>query len=598
MIQQLLKKFEQNRSLIHYSKYLVVFFTLFFSVLTIYKIKSSYAKGMEIHKALPYLYITIVFLILFATLVMQKIVSLWLNRRKGIKGSKLHLQLIMTFTLTGLVPSACVAIFSTWFFNASFKTLFSDPLKQTIESASSIADRYMEENRKTIEADAFGIAMQLRPILSSVFDNTDVFNDIITELSEQRGLSEALIFDKQRRVIARSYYTFSLIFEQISKKDIFEAETNGIVIIAKGNTVRALIPLDPVSETYLFIGKRISNEVIDATNKAKQALGAYTSLELQQGNIQLTFILFFTLVIALLVLGSGWAGISLANSLYIPISRLIDAAEQVSQGSLDTRISEISYNNEFDNLIKAFNRMTVRLKEQSKIIAISERKAAWSDVARKIAHEIKNPLTPIQLSAERLKRRYKKMVAEDDKVFSNCVDTIIRQVNNIGNLVNEFSSFARMPEPKFENCNLSKIIIENIELQKNAYQNISFEFNGPETLPFNGDKQQISQVVMNLLQNSINILREKMHPQPSILVEVFENNNNIEILVHDNGTGFNPDNLHQLTQPYYTSRKNGTGLGLAIVEKIVQDHNGKIYFSHSDILHGALVKISFSRTEK
>ena len=233
----------------------------------------------------------------------------------------------------------------------------------------------------------------------------------------------------------------------------------------------------------------------------------------------------------------------------------------------------------------------------------AQRKAAWSDVARKIAHEIKNPLTPIQLAAERLKRRYLKEITSDQQTFQSCIDTIIRQVGHIGNLVAEFSSFARMPEPTMKMENISELCNQTLFLQKQAHPGIDLIFKtNDSSLMFLCDAQQISQVITNLLQNSIDAVTSfyQLDASQSIVkssaivqLNLHKTVNEVIIEVEDNGPGFPAEGRERLTEPYYTTRSKGTGLGLAIVSKIVADHSGEMALRESN-LGGARVTLSFT----
>ncbi len=217
----------------------------------------------------------------------------------------------------------------------------------------------------------------------------------------------------------------------------------------------------------------------------------------------------------------------------------------------------------------------------------AQRKAAWADVARRIAHEIKNPLTPIQLSAERLKRKYISYIPEDDETFKRLTDTIVRHVGDIGRMVNEFSSFARMPEPVMQKENILTHIRDVIFLQQNAHPHIDFRIEGPlkgdQELLLHCDPQQFRQVLANLLQNAIDSLNagretsdgERQHDE--VILYMCRRERDITIAVSDSGPGFpEMEELSRLTEPYVTMKEKGTGLGLAIVKKIMEDHKGKI----------------------
>ncbi len=213
----------------------------------------------------------------------------------------------------------------------------------------------------------------------------------------------------------------------------------------------------------------------------------------------------------------------------------------------------------------------------------AQRKAAWADVARRIAHEIKNPLTPIQLSAERLKRKYLGEIQNDPETFRICTETIIRHVNEIGRMVDEFSSFARMPAPVMRLEDLGELVRETTFLQRNARPEIRFStVVSAKPTQVMVDRRQIGQALANLLQNAIDAIqgRESQDgdelPSGDILVRLSEEQGCPVVTVEDNGKGLPSEDRDRLTEPYVTTRARGTGLGLAIVKKIMEDHGGEL----------------------
>ncbi len=221
----------------------------------------------------------------------------------------------------------------------------------------------------------------------------------------------------------------------------------------------------------------------------------------------------------------------------------------------------------------------------------AQRKAAWADVARRIAHEIKNPLTPIQLSAERLKRRYLKEIQSDPETFKACTDTIVRQVGDIGRMVDEFSAFARMPQPVIRPENLGLVLREALVLQRNAHPDIEYAIEQPGAAPVVPcDRRLLGQALTNLLQNAadaiaMRVAAEAMGAPPRapgetvghITVRVAQGEDAVEIAVEDDGIGLpQGDERDRLAEPYVTHKAKGTGLGLAIVKKIMEDHGGTL----------------------
>lgn len=233
----------------------------------------------------------------------------------------------------------------------------------------------------------------------------------------------------------------------------------------------------------------------------------------------------------------------------------------------------------------------------------AQRNAAWADVARRVAHEIKNPLTPIQLSAERLRRKYLPQIHDDPETFEKCTETIIRQVNDIGHMVSEFSSYARMPVSVRKVENVVDVCQDALVLQQEAHTDIRFDFCLPGTnIRASYDRSQLNQVITNLLQNAIDSIHERMqqHPEPGgkIQVSLEEKDTNILINIVDNGLGLPEKGREQLLEPYVTTKKKGSGLGLAIVKRIMEEHGGSIMLEdhiHEGIKNGAKAVIVFPR---
>jgi two-component system nitrogen regulation sensor histidine kinase NtrY len=206
----------------------------------------------------------------------------------------------------------------------------------------------------------------------------------------------------------------------------------------------------------------------------------------------------------------------------------------------------------------------------------AQRKAAWADVARRIAHEIKNPLTPIQLAAERLKRRFAREIHSDPDTFGQCADTIIRHVGDIGRMVDEFSAFARMPQPVIKPEDVGLIARETLVLQQTARPRITWVSDIPARGPIAPcDRRLLRQALTNLLQNAADAVSMR-DGAGRILVSVKEDPAGVRVTVTDDGIGLPEDDRGRLTEPYVTHKPKGTGLGLAIVKKIMEDHGGSI----------------------
>ncbi len=243
------------------------------------------------------------------------------------------------------------------------------------------------------------------------------------------------------------------------------------------------------------------------------------------------------------------------------------------------KIGAVIINDKISNIVISFEDITE--------LILAQREVVWSDVARRIAHEIKNPLTPIQLSAERLKSKYSKQIDKDDlESYQKYVDTIIRNVNDIHAIVSEFIQFARIPKPKLDDYDLLRIIKDVIFSQKNIYKNIKYIFEYTTKRYYvNCDKTQITQVLTNIAKNSAESIISKYGKGENLgmirfAVKEFDNNR-VEVSIEDNGDGIDEGLLLKISEPYVSTKKSGMGLGLSIVKKILEDHESSLNFTNT-----------------
>ena len=236
-------------------------------------------------------------------------------------------------------------------------------------------------------------------------------------------------------------------------------------------------------------------------------------------------------------------------------------------------------------------------------LVTAQRNAAWRDVARRIAHEIKNPLTPIQLSAERLSRKYRSSITHDVETFDRCTDTIVRQVGDIGRMVDEFSAFARMPVPKFAEDDAAELLRQAVFAQRVAYPDIAVELEEPpEAKGFVCDSRMVAQALLNILKNAGEAVaaRKMVEPelQGQLKARLIVDGKSTSFEVEDNGVGLPKRDRERLTEPYVTTREKGTGLGLAIVKRILEEHGGELVLTDARIAPGARAILRFPRTNQ
>ena len=370
------------------------------------------------------------------------------------------------------------------------------------------------------------------------------------------------------------------------------------ILNAYENTSAALMRLTNYDNTFVYVVKFLDPKISKYLTESKDAISFYYTVQEKRTGIKISFAIIYLIVVTLLLFLSISIAIRFSSRFFVSSNNLISASNNIGKGNLNSKVPEIKTDKELEKLNKNFNLMIERLKmQQSKLLA-NERHEAWENVARKIAHEIKNPLTPIQLIIDSLKNKYTDLLDENNKKsFNDKVKTINKQVKLIEKLVNEFSDFARMPKPIFKKTNLRKVLNDCLKLMKTNDDTIKIDFICDDNIYIKADVEQINRVFINLIKNSIESLNEKYQKnsdfKKKIIIEIREINDYIEILTIDNGTGFKTTNLSDISKPYFTTKKNGSGLGLSIVVKIINDHNGTIEFQNYK--KGAKIKITFPK---
>lgn len=641
----------------------------------------------------------------------MRLLMLWIRRRRGFAGSTLHLRLAASFALLTVTPAVLLTLFAAGFFYFGVQGWFSQRVSTAVNESLAVAEAYVREHQQTIRADALAMARDLNREAASLENNPTNLSTVITTQSLVRNLTEAVVFDRSGKVLARTGLTFSLEFETVPDEALDQAQKGDVVIVASqtDDRVRALVKLDQFINSYLYVGRFLDPAVLAHLESARGASSDYAALRTSAGRVMTVLTLVFMTAALLLLLVAMRLAFGFADWLATPIGELIAAAERIRAGDLATRVREEARLDELANLSRSFNRMASQLDEQrrdlvdvnrqletrrhfiesvltgvssgvmslnhNKTIMLAnpsahdifmcapgqlvgqkleglvagsteifervartpnrladaqvhivrpkgratlllrigaereangrdisgyivtcdditelmsaQRQAAWADVAKRIAHEIKNPLTPIQLAAERLRRRFSKQITTDIEIFETCTDTIIRQVGDIDRMVDEFSSFARMPQAIFSQEDLVQLCKQVVFLQQQMGEGIRIEFvTFADRLEIALDRRQITQALTNILKNAREAIESKQNQmreesgenmtQGKIMMELQRDNEMIHITITDNGIGLPAEDRHRLTEPYVTKREKGTGLGLAIVKKIMEDHSGSL----------------------
>ena len=542
----------------------------------------------------------LILLILFFVLVIYETYKILKERREDKLGSETTLRYITFFSTTTLLPSILIAVFSLILFNVGLQKYFEKKIKNVVNSSAEVAKNYVEQTRNSIEADILLMVLDVNSKSTMFYENPERFAKVLSSQRLLRRLDEVHLLDSSGNIIMSNIVDASMNFVP-PPEEAFERSLNGRpvrIIDSRTNRTSALIKMNNFIDTYLYIVKFMDPKLINYLQQTGEAVSFYYSVQESKTGIKITFAVIYLLVVSLLLFLSIIISINFASRLTYPIVNLIGASEKISSGDLNAQVPLIEADKEIKKLNENFNSMIDKLKKQQDKLLASERHAAWESVARKLAHEIKNPLTPIQLSIDRIREKFLNQIKDSDNHFSNYLNVITKQIKDIEHLVNEFSDFARMPKPILKKIDLNSLISRSLKLHELSETKIKFVLSEKKT-PYNikGDEEQLNRVFINLIKNSIESINEKKKKavdfKGKIKVDINEDSDYIYVTVIDNGMGFDQVNKTKMLTPYFTTKKKGTGLGLAIVTKIINDHNSTILFN--SIKDGAKVEIIFPR---
>ena len=539
-------------------------------------------------------------LILFFSLIFREIYKILKERSKGKLGSETGLRYIVFFASTTLVPSILIAIFSLFLFNVVIQKYFDKKIKSVVNNSAEVAKNYVNEIRNSIEADILLMVLDINSKSGLYYDNPKNFLSILASQRLLRRLDEVHLLDSAGNIIMSNIIDATLNFVPPPEEAFNISLTGRPVRITDPTTNRtsALVKLDNFIDTYLYIVKFMDPKVIAYIQQTDQAVSFYYSVQDRKTGIKITFAIIYILIVSLLLFLSVIIAINFASRLTRPIINLIGASEKISAGNLNAKVPKIETDKEFEKLNENFNLMIEKLKKQQNKLLMTERHSAWENVARKLAHEIKNPLTPIQLSIDRIKEKYLNKVSDDSENFSNYLNTIGKQIKDIEYLVTEFSDFARMPKPVLKKINLNQIVSRTLNLHELSETNIEFKLSKINSSNYiKGDEEQFNRMFLNLIKNSIESIHNKMSKivdfKGKINIDIRGDRDYIYVTIIDNGVGFDHVDKEKMLTPYFTTKKNGTGLGLAVVNKIINDHNSLILFN--SINNGARVDITIPK---
>jgi two-component system nitrogen regulation sensor histidine kinase NtrY len=522
--------------------------------------------------------------------ILSKIYNSYLKKKSKELGGETSKNLVLSFLIISSLPSILIVIFSIIIFNYGIQKWFDDKILSLVNNSRNIAINYLNDYQKSIVKDLKLIANDINKNKKTLLSDKENFKKYLIFQSNFRDIKNIFLIDGKGTLLhypnTRDGYSPPL-------KNLLLQASNGkplIISNALEKKTYALIKLNNYKDIYLYSFQDVDKEINSFLKETGEASTYYYSVKKNTLKIQITFFIVYIIFTLILVLMSALFGINFAAKTTKPLNNLFKAAKSVREGNYDIKLND-EKNHDFKNLNLIFNDMVSQIKKQKKQNILSGRFEAWQVIARKLAHEIRNPLTPIQLSLDRIKEKI-----SNDESSKKHLSIINNQIFEISKLVNSFSEFARMPKPIIEKSDLLEIVQNSFDTYSINYKNIKFEIDNllPDTEIY-CDKGQLNRLLINLYKNSIESIEEKYAENKKggeIVTKLSKINNNFIISVYDNGIGFKDPGKFSQDDPYFTTKKNGSGLGLSIVSKIVHEHSGQIFYDNRPDCKGAFVTIS------
>ena len=505
-------------------------------------------------------------------IVILNIVRLVRDRRRNVPGVKFKTRLLLFFAFVTFLSSIPQAILSISFIDTTLNSWFSVRIGRSLQGGIHIA--LTDYNERVNNLRSFSNSRIFKSILRDleyrpqrVWQNINTVNPLIDSLQIFMEGGESL-----------------LLGDPVGEVDVYESELTLLDTVVKETTeavtaLRYHTSIELEEQTYQVIVSSFlpSNFDMEA-GQLTQSLEVFRQLEEFNALFRMVLILFYAFFSFPILLISILVTFLLSDEIIRPIVHLEEATKKVADGDFTIRILSRS-KDELSILSQSFNSMVSELERSRKKLLQTEKVVAWQEIAQRLAHEIKNPLTPIKLSAERILKRYKSDKTGLEQILEPAVASIIREVNTLTALLQEFRDFARLPAPDIHPELLFPIIEQTVENFRMSYPHISFYYTHiNSSIVIYADRGQISRVFYNLCKNAIDAMGQE--GEITIQTDLVTKGSlyYCRIQLQDTGPGIDSTNQDKVFNPYFTTKESGTGLGLAIVERIVFDHKGQIWF--------------------
>ena len=544
--------------------------------------------------------INLLLLSIFVSFVIYKFFHLYNERKKSLKiGSKTKIKFLLYFISLAAIPGVVIAIFSLVIFNYSIEKWFDKKINDAVNNSTEIAKRYLNEHQSSIGKDILLVANDFNRNSNQLKKDAIGFQNYIKLQSRVRSIQNIYLVNS----VGEAKYTQSTLpVNDFKKPDpyILSAAKSGKPIIissAYTNKTYGMVKLSNFEDLYIYVIQNVDPKIVNYLKKTGEVSQYYYQIKNNIFNLQVTFMIIYLIITLLLILIASVISINLSTYILKPLSALFNISSEIEKGNYNVSLDQSkNLDTDFTQLYQTFNNMINRIKEDQIKKSLEGRYDAWNIIAKKLAHEIKNPLTPIQLSLDRINDKFKNQITDGRENFDNHIKTINSQIKEINTLINSFSDFARMPDPVFDKTDIIKVIKKSVMPYETNYPDINFDINAHiKEKKINIDENQIFRLFTNLVKNSVESINEEQNKNGKIIINITEDNKNIIVNLTDNGMGFKINQINKNLEPYYTTKAKGSGLGLSIVSKIIFEHGGHINFSNNTKHKGAVINFTISK---
>ena len=543
------------------------------------------------------LIINLVLLSFFLSFLIFKFFRIFTEgKNSNLIGTNTKKKFLIYFISLSAIPGIVIAIFSLLIFNYSIEKWFDKKINETVTNSVEIAKEYLREHQSSISKDILLIANDFSRNSKRLISNNKDFEKYIQIQSNVRSIKNIFIVSDKGILTHKNP---RVDIKNFNKPDVYiltAAKKGKPVIISSAHTNKTygMVKLRGFKNSFLYVIQDVDPKIVNYIKKTGKISEYYFNIKNNIFNLQITFTIIYIIITLLLIFVASIVSINLSSYISKPLTYLFDASSEVEKGNYSIHLKNENLDSDFSQLYTTFNNMIKRIKNDQIKKSQEGRYEAWKLIAKKLAHEIKNPLTPIQLSLDRIDSKFKKQIVEDKTLFEDHIKTINLQISEITNLLNSFSEFARMPDPEFSDINIIDLIDRAVLPYKTNYKQISITINSSlKSNVIKCDKNQTFRLFTNLIKNSVESIVEKNENKGKVEILIQGNDNSVDFLFQDNGIGFELDQMSNISEPYFTTKQNGSGLGLSIVSKIIFEHKGNINFYNSK--NGANIHFTFNK---